>query len=756
MSRHILQKLFWVVISLAVGVRVMAKVDPVDYVNPYMGNISHLLVPTYPLVHLPNSMLRVYPQRGDYTSDRLHGLPLHQISHRGSFVFNLSPYQGDESGLSRVLDYDYDNEAIKPYFYKVDLCGQQLHVEFAPSHQSAIYHFDFRQSGKSPYLVLNGGSGELQIEGHVVSGFQCVQNDLKVYVYMEMDAVPSHSGVFVSGKWDKSRRSIQGNETCIVAEWRKEQASLNVRYGVSYISVEQAKRNLEREIADFDLKKVAEKGRKIWNEELGKIRIDGGTENDRHVFYTSMYRCLERPVNVSEDGRYFSVYDHKVHEDGGHAYYTDDWIWDSYRAAHPLRVLTDAAKHTDMIRSFLRMAEADEKHYLPNFPEITGDSRRMNCNHGVSLIADAWSKGIRDFDLRAAYTYAKNSLEKKTLAPWSSADAGRLDRFYREKGYFPALRPGENETEPEVNAWEKRQTVAVTLGTAYDQWCLSQIAEALGLKQEAEHYLACSYNYRNLFNAQTAFFHPKDEEGHFIEPFDYRFSGGLGARDYYGENNAWVYRWDVQHNVNDLAELMGGKDKLASYLDATFNEWLGRSKYEFYAQLPDHTGNVGQYSMGNEPALHIPYLYNYARQPWKTQQRIRSLVHQWFRNDLMGVPGDEDGGGLSAFVVFSMMGFYPVTPGLPVYHIGSPFFSSVKMKLSNGQVLEIVARGCSEENKYIQSARLNGKEWNKPWFTHEDIAQGGKLELVMGNRSNKAWGSGAEALPPSLGLKKQK
>lgn len=723
--------------------------DPVDYVNPYMGNISHLLVPTFPIVHLPNSMLRVYPQRGDYTADRIHGLPLLQISHRGSFVFNLSPFQGKESELQRVIDFDYDNEVIKPYYYGVDLNSQEIHADFAPSHQSAIYHFDYREN-KKPYLIFNAGHGEMKITDNVISGYQDIWNNLKVYIYMEMDVKPSVAGVFRSGKWDKGSREVSGDDMCIVAAWDTGSRSLNVRYGVSYISVEQAKKNLEREITTFDVEKVAREGREIWNKELGKIKISGGNLNDRHVFYTSLYRCLERPVNISEDGRYFSVYDNKVHEDGGRDYYTDDWIWDSYRAAHPLRVLIDSEKHTDIIHSYLRMGETDSKHYFPNFPEVTGDSRRMNCNHGVSIIADAWYKGIRDFDLQQAYTYSKNNIEKKTLAPWSSADAGVLDKFYKEKGYFPALPEGEKDTEPEVNSWEKRQSVAVTLGTSYDQWCLSRIADALGMDDEAKHYLECSYNYRNIYNEKTAFFHPKDKDGNFIEPFDYRFSGGIGARAYFGENNAWVYRWDVQHNTNDLVNLMGGSEQFVKNLDATFNEWLGRSKYEFYAQLPDHTGNVGQFSMGNEPSLHIPYLYNYAQAPWKTQHRVRSLVHQWFRNDLMGVPGDEDGGGLSAFVVFSMMGFYPVTPGLPVYHIGSPFFNSIKLTLSNGKVLEIVAKNCSEHNKYIQSAKLNGKEWNKAWFSHEDIANGGKLEFVMGSRCNKAWGSDAAAVPPSV------
>ncbi len=205
--------------------------------------------------------------------------------------------------------------------------------------------------------------------------------------------------------------------------------------------------------------------------------------------------------------------------------------------------------------------------------------------------------------------------------------------------------------------------MAVTLGTAYDQWCLAQIAKELGKTDDYEYFLEKSYNYRNLYNAETAFFHPKDKQGNFIEPFDYKFSGGMGAREYYGENNAWIYRWDVQHNVADLIHLMGGREKFVQHLDQTFREPLGRSKYAFYAQLPDHTGNVGQFSMANEPSLHIPYLYNYAGEPWKTQKRMRNLVTEWFRNDLMGVPGDEDGGGMSAFVVFSQLGFYPVHTG---------------------------------------------------------------------------------------------
>ena len=218
---------------------------------------------------------------------------------------------------------------------------------------------------------------------------------------------------------------------------------------------------------------------------------------------------------------------------------------------------------------------------------------------------------------------------------------------------------------------------------------------------------------------------------------------------YYDENNGWIYRWDVAHRISDLITLMGGKEQFIANLDRTFSEPLGRSKYEFYAQLPDHTGNVGQFSMANEPSLHVPYLYNYAGQPWKTQKRIRQMLKTWFRNDLMGMPGDEDGGGMTSFVVFSSLGFYPVTPGAPVYNIGSPLFTHAEITLSNGSVFEIEAPNVSEENKYIQSATLNGQKWEKPWFHHDDLKNGGKLVLTMGNKPNKTWGSGANAAPPS-------
>lgn len=718
---------------------------PIDYVDPYIGNISHLLVPTFPTIQLPNSMLRVYPERADYTSELLNGLPIIVTNHRERSAFNLSPYQGDS--LRPVMAYTYDNERLTPYSYSVELDDNRIKAEYALSHQSAQYRITF-EPDKPAYVIVNSRNGAIRVGHNFICGRQQLSNNTNIYLYIEPQEEAIEAGVVENGVIEGSKDLAEGTNVCAAWRFAEGTSTVNLRYGISFISEEQAEKNLRREQKEYNLENLVQTGRDIWNETLGRIRVEGGTEDEKIVFYSSFYRTFERPVCMSEDGRYFSAFDGQVHNDNGTPFYTDDWIWDTYRAAHPLRVLIDRQKEEDIIDSYLRMAEQMGNLWMPTFPETTGDTRRMNSNHAVATVADALAKGLH-VDTVKAYEACRRGMEEKTLAPWSGNPAGWIDAFYHDHGYIPALRPDEQETDPNVHPFEKRQPVAVTLGTSYDQWCLSRIATALGKTEEAAHYLQCSYNYRNLFNPTTSFFHPKDKDGRWIEPFDYRFPGGMGAREYYGENNGWVYRWDVPHNIADLINLMGGNEAFIANLDQMFREPLGRSKYEFYAQLPDHTGNVGQFSMANEPSLHVPYLYNYAGQPWKTQKRIRQMLRTWFRNDLMGIPGDEDGGGMTSFVVFSSLGFYPVTPGFPAYNIGSPLFTRAKITLSNGKVFEIEAQGASDENKYIQSATMNGKEWNKLWFSHDDLKEGGKLVLVMGNHPNKAWGVNAGNVPPS-------
>lgn len=719
------------------------ELSPVDYVNPYIGNISHLLVPTYPTVHLPNSMMRFYPEREDYTSELIHSLPLIVPSHRHKPAFNINPICGKAS--KSVRPYTYDKEKVSPYSYEVTL-NDSIDVKFAPSHQSAIFKFKYLQADEPAQLIVCSTNGDIRLDGNAVAGHQLLENNTKVYMYLEVD-VPSESKIVLNGVNTKQTETTEKNVSAVMT-FPAGTKEVSVRYGVSFISEEQAKSNLRREIQDFNIDALRITGREKWNEVLSKIEVKGGAESDMSVFYTSLYRTFERPICISEDGYYFSAFDGKVHEDHGTPFYTDDWIWDTYRATHPLRVLIAEDLEKNIIASYIRMAEQMGTMWMPTFPEVTGDSRRMNSNHAVATIADALSKGL-EIDAVKAYEACRKAIEEKTLAPWSGNEAGWIDDFYKKHGYIPALKEEEQEADPNVHNFEKRQPVAVTLGTSYDQWCLSQIAGHIGLQSEAEYYLRSSYNYRNLFNPATSFFHPKDKEGNWIRDIDYSFPGGMGAREYYCENNAWIYRWDVPHNIADLVSLMGGKEAFIANLDQTFQEPLNMAKYMFYAKLPDHTGNVGQFSMANEPSMHIPYLYNYVGQPWKTQKCIHKMLNTWFRDDLMGIPGDEDGGGMTAFVVFSYMGFYPVTPGMPSYNIGSPGFDEVVIHMSNGNDFIVKAKGASADNKYIHSATLNNITWDKPWFSHDVLRKGGYIEFEMSDMPNKEWGTDEKDAPPS-------
>ena len=688
-----------------------SKTEPVDYVNTYIGNISHLLVPVYPTVSLPHSMLRVFPMRRQITDEHVNGLPLLVTGHRS------------EAGLSigfPDLTLNWDNEHVTPYCYETELAESTIHSKFSASHQAAIYDLSFREEGP---VALSFNGSYFKAEGNTVSGFQYCSRETKAYVYAEFDNAPAEI------------RTAEGRSVELVFNVPE----LRIRYGVSFISEEQAAKNLAREIKDYDVDALIAQGRKIWNDALGRLEVSGGSEDELTVFYTSYYRTLERPVCMSEDGRYWSGEDNQVHEDDGVPYYTDDWLWDTYHSAHPLRTIVDPALEESILASYLRMSDENSHGWLPCFPGVGGAGRGMNCCHTIGALADAVYKGL-DVDVQKAAAAAANSLRTRTVVPWSNAPAGQLDEFYWKNGYLPALLEGEKETDPNVHEFEKRQPIPVTTGTSFDCWAASRLAKAAGNLEDEEYFFRHSFDYRNLFNRKTGFFHPKDSKGRFIEPFDYNFPGGMGAREYYDENNAWVYRWDVQHNIYDLVSLMGGEEKFVAQLDSMFAEPLGMDKYDFYAKMPDHTGNVGQFSMGNEPSLHVPYLYNFAGAPWKTQKRVRQMLDQWFRNDYMGMPGDEDGGGLTSFVVFSNLGFFPVCPGKPEYSIGSPVFENAKIHLPDGKTFEVKANGASKDNKYIQSAKLNGKPWNEPTISHEDIVAGGVLELEMGPLPNKEWG----------------
>jgi predicted alpha-1,2-mannosidase len=694
----------------------------VEYVDPTIGNVGILLVPTRPAVYLPNSMVRMYPLRSDALDDRIHSFPLTINSHRISELFSIMPADGAPAA--------YEQETTTPYFYSTRFRGSGIVTEFTATERCGYFRFTF-PSGKADLVLANRIEGTLELrDGNAVAGEERF-NDMKAYVYGEFSkpvtaAVSSNNG--------KQRLAIQASA-----------GTLEFRYGISFISVEQARKNLQHEIPSpgFETTKAAAKGR--WNEVLGRIAVEGGTEAQRKVFYTALYRASERMINITEDGQYFSGFDHKIHADQ-RPFYVDNWLWDTFRALEPLQTILNPEMEADKLQSYVRMYQ--QSGIMPTFAILTGPYACMNGNHAAPWFADAWFKGVRNFDLPVAYEGIRKRSLNTTLLPWSLGSKTSLDDFYAEHGYMPALRPGEKETIAEVHPFEKRQPVPVTLGNSFDDWSIAQIAHELKKPEDEKLFLKRAANYKNLYRADRSLMWPKDDAGNWIEPLDPKFGGGMGGRDYYDENNAYTYTWDVAHDYAGLIALMGGTQKAEANLDQLFREPLGRSKYEFQAKFPDSTSMVGQFSMGNEPSFAIPYIYDRLGAPWKTQERVRMLLDAFFTDTLQGIPGDEDGGGMSAFVVFSMMGFYPVTPTVPTYDIASPVFTKITIHMRNGKDFVITAAHASKQNKYVQKIVLNGKPLDHVWFRHADLVRGGTLELTMGDTPNTELGSKPEAFPP--------
>lgn len=718
--------------------------DNTRYVDPTIGNVSKILVPTFPTYHLPNQMIRMYPVSGDYVDDQVTGFPLQVVSHRSPGIMQLSVGTGD--GEISAMTYDHDLETRHPWLFSTYLVDDEITLSFSPGKKCAIYKVEFpdntlkqlRVKGMGALAARQVGPNAFSLEetiSYTTRGIDPVTRVMKAYCYVEL--------VDGDGEPVMSSPVELGNNRFATSIAEDGPSTVIIKYAISYISHEQATRNFQTELGSRGFDELVGQGRAEWEHALGKIKVEGGSESQRRTFYTSLYRTYERMVDINEGGRYYSGYDGEVHE-SDRPFYVDDWVWDSYLAHHPLRTIIDPQKEADMLNSYVCMYE--QSGWMPTFPQVHGNHMCMNCFHSSAIFLDGYRKGLRGFDLDKAYQGIRRNLMEATALPWRQGLPKRaIDDFYHEHGYYPALHPGEEETDPMVDSFEKRQSVAVTLGISYDSWVVSQLAGELGNKEDQQFFAGRALNYRKLWDPENLLFMPKDDKGDWI-PIDPKFSGGPGGRDYYDENNGWTYAWQVQHDIRGLIRLLGGKEKADARLDQLFREPIEMSRYAFNAEFPDSTGMVGQFSMGNEPSFHIPYLHNFFGAPWKTQKRIRMLLDVWFGDTLFGIPGDEDGGGMTAFVVFSQMGFYPMVPGLPYYTIGSPVFEKTTIDLGNGKSFTVLARGASKEMKYIQQAFLDGREITTPFFTHEALMKGGTLELIMGKKPNKEWGS--EADPP--------
>ncbi len=735
-----LNRKFWAFTFLLYSFLVIAqeKKSNLNYVDPTIGGVGVILEPTRPTVHLPNSMVRVFPNRIDHLDDQISNFQLMITSHRLFKVFAFMPVSGNVNDAIWTQSFENGPEVLQPYYYQTTFEEDGNSIEFTPQERSGIFKVQFIDS-EDHYLRIGtyNGKGEISTKGkRIISGTEVFASELnapmKAYFYAEIDTDITDVKYKTVGDRNHTLIGI-GNNTNAVS----------FKYGVSYISIDQAKQNLENEISDFNFEKVKINAFNVWNKAFSQINVEGGTHAQKRVFYTSLYRSYERMVDINEYGQYYSNFDHKIHE-SDEPFYVDNWIWDNYIALEPLHMILNPVMATDRIKSYIKMYEQGGS--MPSFALIFGDWPAMTGNFAATWMLDAWVKGLRDFNIKTAYEgLRKNSLDA-TLIPWANGPRTELDDFYNENGYFPGLHPGEEETVKEVSMpWERRQSVSVTIENSYSDWCLAQLATILNKKDDTKLFLDRAGNYKNVFRVDKGIMWAKDKDGEWIEPYDPRFAD----RMYFTENNAYTYNWSPKHDLNGLFDLMGGTSGAEATLDQLFREGLGVSKWKFWAKQPDASGLVGQFVMGNEPSFHIPYIYNYLGAPWKTQKRMRMLLDTFFTDNLFGIPGDEDGGGMSSFVMFSMMGFFQVTPGIPVYTIGSPVFEKTTIDLPNGKQFTVIADGSSKENKYIQSATLNGEEWNKPWFTHNDLIGGGTLKLIMGSKPNKQWGSDLLNAPPS-------
>ena len=718
-----IKRLFLLLACIAVLFGCRRAPEPLDSVDLKVGGVGVLLQPTRPTVQVPNQLVRWTPSRSDLLDDRISSFPLTLTSHRQESVFGFLPlaegcFEGNWLSARQV----YDNEKVTPYEYRSALEG--CDIAFTPSKRSGIIEIHFDKPGLLRFHALNG-RGSFELDGGSVLRARERFRGMDAYAYVVFDSPVK-----------LVEKGMGGNAILLSTD----AGTLHVRYGISYIDFDQAAANLEKEIPGWDYASVRSDARKAWADALGLIEIKGGTEPHRRLFYTSLYRCFERMVDISEYGRYYSAFDHSVHQ-SDRPFYNDNWLWDTHISLEPLMTILNPRREEDKLQSYVEMYRQGGT--MPSFAVIWGDWPAMTGNYAAVWMADAMEKGL-EFDLETAYEGLKKNSLDATLLPWRNGPRCELDDFYNEHGWYPALHPGEAETVEAVSMpWERRQAVSLSTAFSYADWAVARIAHKLGRSEDEALFMKRAAYYRNVYRPDKGMFWPKDKDGNWIEGVDPRYMD----RAYYTENNAYTFQWDVKHDFEGLFELMGGKAEAEKKLDSLFRIPLNMSKFDFFKILPDATGMVGQFAMGNEPSFHIPYIYDLLGSPWKTQKRIHQLVDMLFSDTVSGIPGDEDGGGMSSFLVFSMMGFFPVTPGLPYYCIGSPFFEEATIALPNGKCFTVKAKGFCEDNKYITGARLNGKAIDRAWFTHNELVGGGVLELDMSPVPDKSWGT--EQLPVS-------
>ena len=707
----------------------MTNKDYTQYVNTNIGTIGHLLQATAPSVQSPHGAAIAEPvfragMKDRYLSDKIFGFAA------GSAVLMPGVSGGQPDYMATASGFDHDFEVARPDFYSVLLEDTDIREQHTACRNYGIYEFTYPSAENAYLTVYIRNCTDVKYE----NGFLFVQGkkefEFPMSTVLQVGDVTCEIYDVALPNGHKPEIREQGKAVVL----RFDRETVTVPFAMSVLGFDSALESFRTDVEGKSFEDVRAECKAAWNEVLGKVRVTGGDDARKRVFYTAIYRATCRMHDYSVGGKYMG-FDGQVHDAGAFGYLCDDGIWDTYRGMHPLQLILEPKAHRDTIESYLRMYK--ESGWLPRFPRLAGNTPCMIGHHTVSILAESMKKGV-EFDLELAYEAAHKNATQRTMLPWKDGEADELTKCYHENGYFPGLEEDEEETCDRVHDFENRQCVAVTIEQAYDDWCVAQLALALGKTEDAQYFLDRSYKYRQLYDASIGFFHPKKIDGAFTKVYDPKFCGGQGGRMYYAENNAYIYNFAAQHDMDGTIALHGGKEAMAAKLDNLYVEqYDGVLKSTFLMQYPDATGLMGQFCMGNEPSFHIPYLYNHCGQAWKTQRKIHELIDLWFADSPLGICGDEDGGAMSAFLAFSAMGFYPVNPASGDYDLGSPIFDRVEIDLPNGKVFTVSAEGASGKAKYIQAAAINGETLTAPIFSHEQMMAGGELKLTMGQRPNK-------------------
>jgi len=734
--------IYYLLFAILVGCNAVEEKEPVDYVNPFIGTGGH--GHTYPGAATPFGMVQLSPDTrkdnwdacgGYHYSDSITlGFSHTHLSGTGVGDYGdirFSPIVFPE-GITKeeIIKFDvkssfsHHNEQASPGYYSTYLDDIQTKVELTATPRCGFHKYTF-PAGVDAAVVIDLTEGVTSDK--IIESWVSVINDSTI-----AGCKSSRGWAQEQTVWFRAEFSQPFKEYLIVSEGMpvnspsfstKDPLKIVLRFdppeekvimskvGISSVDRDGPMKNLQAEIPGFDFDMARNNARDSWNEMLSKIEVEGGSPEDKTVFYTALYHSFLAPNLFSDaDGRYMG-HDFKTHQVKGHKMYTVFSLWDTFRALHPLFTIVQQDLTNDLINSMLNIY--DQGGLLPVWELAANETWCMIGYHSIPVIADAYMKGIREYNVEKAFEAMKKSAVQ---------DHHGL-RYYKQFGYIPADKEGES--------------VSKTLEYAYDDWCIAMMAKDLGKEDDYKNYIQRAQYYKNIFDPETKFMRGK-MNGMFVKPFN-----PTEVNFMLTEANTWQYTFFVPQDITGLMKLLGGRGDFTGKLDTLFNtnmELSGRHQ-------SDITGLVGQYAHGNEPSHHMAYLYNFAGQPWKTQQIVRVIMGDLYGHEPDGLCGNEDCGQMSAWYVLSSMGFYPVTPGANEYVIGSPVFNKVTIHLENGKKFTIQANGNSEENIYIQSARMNGVEYSKSFFTHEDIMAGGELVFEMSDHQSETWGTGDGDMP---------